>query len=258
MSTSAQKKALKDFKAVVSGVSEKVATEYLKKTNFNVERALDAYYQSNKSAPSIAPTLKADKGKLNKIFDKFAGEGKEKEKMSDEKLAAFFKESGLDPEKDASTTLALAWKLKAKTLGEFSRNEFVEGFNTMGVDNMNRITQEMQTLKNSLASKSTFKEFYGWLFSFIKDDEERKVLEAEPAIEMMALVLRDQFPLLDKYVEFLKATKVKAITEDVWTQTLEFAKEVKPDLSNYDPDGAWPGVLDDFVTFMKEGGGKKV
>lgn len=253
MSTAAiQKKALKEFKTVVSGVSDKVATEYLKKVNYNVERALDAYYQSNKTNTFTPSTPKADKSKLNKLFDKYAGDGKEKDKMSDEKLGLFFKDGGIDAEKDACTTLALAWKLKGKTLGEFSRTEFVDGFSNLGVDSIKGIQQELQTIKSSLSNKQTFKEFYEWLFTFIKDDEERKVLELEPAIEMMGLVLKEQFQLLDKYVDFLRKTKVKAITQDVWTQTLEFAREVKPDLSDFDADGAWPGVLDDFVTYLKE------
>jgi len=246
MSTAAQKKALKDFKNVVSGVTDKVATDYLKKTNYELARALDMYYQSNK------PASKADKAKLNKIFDKYMGEGKEKDKMSDEKLGQFFKDSGIDPEKDAVTTLGLAWKLNARSLGDFSRNEFVEGFFTLSIDTMPRIQQEMQTIKTSMTNKQTFKDFYLWLFKFIKEDEERKVLEVEPAVEMMQIVLPSQFPLLDHYVEFLKSSKVKAITEDVWLQTLEFGREIKPDLSNYDADGAWPGVLDDFVTYCKE------
>jgi len=250
---SKEKKSLKEFKNVVSGISDKVATEFLKKAGYDVNSALNAYYQSNKAAAS--PSAKTgDRGKLSKLFDKYAGDGKERDKMSDEKLGMFFKDAGVDPERDATTTLALAWKLKARTLGEIKRAEFVDGFAALSIDSIDRIKQELQTLKKSLENKATFKEFYGWLFSFIKDEEERKVLEVDPALEMMQLVLQNQFPLLDKYIVFVKESKTKGITEDVWTQTLEFAREVKPHLSNYDPDGAWPGLLDDFVTWIREKG----
>ncbi|KAI0736811.1 hypothetical protein C8Q72DRAFT_801681 [Fomitopsis betulina] len=30
---------------------------------------------------------------------------------------------------------------------------------------------------------------------------------------------------------------------------LEFCRAVQADLSNYDPDGAWPTMLDDFVSW---------
>ncbi|EFJ34321.1 hypothetical protein SELMODRAFT_405551 [Selaginella moellendorffii] len=44
--------------------------------------------------------------------------------------------------------------------------------------------------------------------------------------------------------------RVYAITEDTWRQVLEFSRVVHEDLSNYDPEGAWPVLVDEFVDHM--------
>ncbi|KAH9842981.1 uncharacterized protein C8Q71DRAFT_735427, partial [Rhodofomes roseus] len=41
----------------------------------------------------------------------------------------------------------------------------------------------------------------------------------------------------------------KGANKDLWTMTLEFCRAVRSDLSNYDPEGAWPTTLDDFVAW---------
>ena len=52
---------------------------------------------------------------------------------------------------------------------------------------------------------------------------------------------------------------MKVISRDVWLQLLEFAKTVDSTLSNYDAEGAWPCLLDEFVEYLIENGhcGKK-
>jgi len=266
MSSASEKKALKEFKLVVPGVQDKVALELLKAHKWNAERAIDAFYQGggkggeNKKATSGGKASETQKTNLNKIFDKYAGEGKQKDKMVDDKLGQFFRDFSVDPEKDAVTTLGLAWKIKCKTLGEINRTEFVDGFATLGADTTTEIKSQLATIKSSLATSgnaATFKDFYLWVFTFIKDDEERKVVDAAPAVEMMALVLADRWTHLPKWVDFVTSTSVKVISFDVWSQVLEFSKEVK-DLSLYNPDeSAWPGIFDEFVEFVKNPPKKK-
>jgi len=253
--SSSEKKAIKQFKDIVTGVTDAVAHDFMKKYK-TLEPALNAYYSSTatgKGSGNFGSSSKAgDKARLNKLFDKYCGEAKQKDVMTDEKLATFFKDAGCDAEKEGTTTLALAWKLRAKSLGQFSRQEFVDGLSASNIDTIDGVKKELQSLSSSLASKNTFRDFYGWLFKFLKDDEERKVLEVDPAVEMMQIVLPPHFPLLKQFVEFLHASKQKAISHDVWMLTYEFGRDVKPDLSNYDADGAWPGLFDDFVEYVRK------
>jgi hypothetical protein len=42
------------------------------------------------------------------------------------------------------------------------------------------------------------------------------------------------------------------VSRDLWLQVLDFGHQIKNDLSNYDENGAWPVLLDDFAAHMKE------
>lgn len=54
--------------------------------------------------------------------------------------------------------------------------------------------------------------------------------------------------------EFLQTKWTKSVNKDMWNQTLEFANKSMQDesLSFWSEDGAWPGVIDEFVAYVKE------
>jgi len=206
----------------------------------------------------------AQSSPLAKIFDKYSGSGEEKDSMFDEKLTDFFKE--LKIETEGIGPLAIAWKLNAAAPGEFSRHEFIKGWSEMGIDTVAAMKSKVQEVTKSLSDRATFKEFYRWLFNFAKENQEVKTIEAETAIDMWTTVLKEQWPLTEKWCRFIqgeldKAKKkeggMKAVSRDVWDQCLEFSREIRHDLSNWEDDGAWPVIIDEFVEFVKTGGGAK-
>jgi len=251
MSTAAQKKSIKEFKSIC-GASEKVAGDLLKKFNFNVEQALDHFYTHGGSvSPSSGSGKSGDKSKISKIFDKYA-DAKDKDSMQGEPLGQFFRDAGVDPEKEGAVTLASAYKLKCKTLGEIKRIEFVDGYTAAGCDTIEKIKGDMGGVREMLKDKIKFRDFYRWLFDFIKEEPDRKSVDLEPAVEFLKCVLPLHFPLCNEFLEFLKTQKLKTVSSDVWNQLYEFARDIKPDLSNYEVDGAWPVLFDDFVTYVQD------
>ena len=44
----------------------------------------------------------------------------------------------------------------------------------------------------------------------------------------------------------------RGVSLDEWMMILQFCREVKADLSNFNDDGAWPLLLDDYVEFQRE------
>jgi DCN1-like protein 1/2 len=56
------------------------------------------------------------------------------------------------------------------------------------------------------------------------------------------------------WIEFLKEKWTKTVNKDMWNQTFEFFQKTMQDdtLSFWSEDGAWPGVIDDFVAYVKK------
>jgi len=199
-----------------------------------LDRAVDAFFNQNK-APAAK---KIDLAKLNKVFDQYCGsDEKTKNVVQDEKLAQFFEDHDVDP--SGIVTLGVAWKLQAKTLGAFTRKEFVDGFSAAGVETSAQIKAYAKKIESTLEDDKTFKEFYRWLFDYVKDEGERKTLDVQVALDMWSVVLPKRFGLLAEWVEFVEGQKMKVVSKDLWQQVYEFGRDVKPDFANYEDDGKW-------------------
>ena len=74
---------------------------------------------------------------------------------------------------------------------------------------------------------------------------------------MWQLTLSGRCKFLERWCTFVQEKNVKAVTKDVWDMLLTFSKSINEDMSNFDEDGAWPVLLDDFVEWHREkhGGG---
>lgn len=61
-------------------------------------------------------------------------------------------------------------------------------------------------------------------------------------------------PWLDWWIEYLGEHWKKSVNRDMWNMTYEFYKRTREDesLSWWDEQGAWPGVLDEFVRYVKQ------
>lgn len=56
------------------------------------------------------------------------------------------------------------------------------------------------------------------------------------------------------WVEFLTTKWTKSVNKDMWNQTVQFFEKTMEDetLSFWSEDGAWPGVIDQFVEYAKK------
>ena len=285
-SSAAQKKAVKEFKSVTSARcghsqpvacsllhsppsdtlliplcpfllcplrSDKVAAEVLSSHAWNLDRALDHFFSHRSQFPSSSstssPSSKADPAKLNRLFDAYA-DPHDKDVMAGEHLARFFTDLSIDP--SSLHTLAYAYTLRCRSFGEIHRSELVPHYTQLGIDSVERIKQHsQQAVQGVVKDDAQMKQFARWLFDFVKEEGERKTIDADAAVEMWGLLLQ-RWPLCADWLKFVVDTaKLKVVSQDLWMQLYDFSREVGEDLSKFDADGAWPVIIDDFVEHVK-------
>jgi len=100
--------------------------------------------------------------------------------------------------------------------------------------------------------KTSFRAFYSFCFTLVKP-EQSKNIDMETASALWSVLLVPKYPLMGEVVDFIneRLNTYKAANKDLWSMMLEFCETVNPNLSDYESDGAWPTLLDNFVQWKK-------
>ncbi|KAF3960862.1 hypothetical protein CMV_014460 [Castanea mollissima] len=113
--------------------------------------------------------------------------------------------------------LVVSWHMKAATMCEFFKQEFIGGLQGLGIDSLEKFCEKIPFMCMEL-----------------KDDREnthpmdQKSLALDTAIGMWQLQLAEkQWPLVEHWSQFLQARHNKAKSWDTWSQLLEFARKPK-------------------------------
>ncbi len=275
-----EKERVRQF-CVFTGAQETVAIACLRNFEWDLEPAVDNFFARGGASSHAPPT---DANKVKKLFDKYKGapqdhapaapsppppararthththahplpssaDANDPETIQVEGIEKLCADLGVDP--TDLIVLIISWQMQAKTMCVYTREEFTRGLNVMGVDSIDKWKSSFERLRGLLNDKKSFRDFYSYCFLFAKDPGFGvRTLPFEVASQMWRLTLTGRFKLLDEWLDFLERRNVRAVTKDMWDMTYTFSTTVrKADLSDYDEDGAWPVLLDDFVDELK-------
>ncbi|GAA0157585.1 ubiquitin-protein ligase [Lithospermum erythrorhizon] len=151
--------------------------------------------------------------------------------------------------------LMLAWKMKAKKQGYFTKDEWKRGMEALNVDTITKLKKSLPGLEEDVLKPENFEDFYSYAFRYNLTEFYQKGVTIETACILLDIVLGSQFQLqVDLFKEFLQVqTEYKVLNMDQWMNFYRFCKEITfPDLVDYDDREAWPAILDDFVDWLKE------
>lgn len=240
-----QREKVSNFQGV-TGAPSKLAAEFLKRCSWSLDQAVDTFFTEGHSFPS-AQASACDARKLDAFFKKYkAAEGETIEAEGIQALCNDLGIDALDP-----VTLAMSYHCRAQQMGIFTREEFLGGMQRLGCDEVGKLKAKLEDLRGMLSDRAQCKEVYAFTFQFALDAGQ-KCLPVEMCVEFWKLLLKDHFALLDKWLAFVEARCKNAISKDTWMMLYDLATQVKPDLSDYDVNGAWPVLLDEFVEQVKE------
>lgn len=145
--------------------------------------------------------------KIEQLFNKYR-DPNEPQKILSDGVVKLLEDLQLSPE--SRLVLIIAWKFKAQTQCEFSRDEFVNGFYDLGVDSIDKLKQKLPQLELDLNDIHKFKDFYQYTFNYAKETGQ-KGLDLDMAIAYWNIVLKDRFKFLDLWCKFLTVSRYKVL-----------------------------------------------
>ncbi|CAE6432191.1 unnamed protein product [Rhizoctonia solani] len=255
ISTTQRDSLVTQFQSITDS-SKDQALSALKKHNYRLDAAVDAYYQ----ALTDAPPAQVSTQKLGALFDKY--KDPDSSNIGINGTIQWCEDLGVDPE-DVSL-LAVACELKSPTVGEWTRNGFVDGWKRLGCDTIEQMKTTIATLRKKLSDDPDyFSRVYTYTFNFAKAEGARSI-SIENAIAFWNLLLSiglsgSALPKsgwtdehTEWWFEFLKERGGKGVSKDTWAMLPEFIKVIDDKFENHDLEAAWPSTIDDFVEWAKE------
>ncbi|KAM7274977.1 hypothetical protein ACFE04_016843 [Oxalis oulophora] len=234
---------LQQFK-MKTGANKKDSLPALKSSDWDIVGAISYFYNKQSQNESETNTRI-----LEELYKRYKDQYQDMI-LVDHGITLLCDDIHVDPQD--IVMLVVSWHMKAANMCEFTKEEFISGLKDMEIDSLEKFRERVPFIRAELEDEKKFCEIYNFAFGWAKE-KGKKCLGFDTAISMWQLLFAEnRWPLLDQWCEFLQARHNKSITKDTWCQLLSFVRTVDAQLSNYDPEGSWPYLIDEFVDYLTE------
>ncbi|KAG6379202.1 Cullin binding-domain-containing protein [Boletus reticuloceps] len=189
---------------------------------------------------------------------------------------------------EGAQPLLLAWQFKAQEMAKISRSEWLQGAEALRISSLPVLAIALKELDDLVVHdkepitvpspvkkrggldsqelynkthysqyaanrKAAFTELYQFCFTLAKPPHSRN-LDIETATALWSVLLAPRYPIITELAEFLNENgSYKGANKDIWNMVHEFCQTIiDGELSDYEADGAWPTMLDDFAGWKKD------
>jgi DCN1-like protein 1/2 len=219
-----------------------------------------SYFQSPQGNGGSTPAL-------NKIFDSYRDAPEENpDGIGIEGAMKFL--GDIQVQLDEVACLGIAEILKSPSMGEFTREGFVNGWRSAGCDNLQKMTAHAADIRARIpAEPDLFRRVYRYTFPLCRMQGQRN-LQFDIAAEQWRLFFTPEHggiqwntsttPWLDWWIEYLEERGKRPVNKDLWEQVEVFLRKTLEDenFGWWSADAAWPGTLDEFVGWVQAKRGK--
>mmetsp|Transcript_24128 Transcript_24128/g.23883 ORF Transcript_24128/g.23883 Transcript_24128/m.23883 type:complete len:160 (-) Transcript_24128:233-712(-) len=140
------------------------AKKYLQSKNWDLELAVDEFYNSGAQMPRDQPAPTNQKN-IENLFARYKGSNPSQ--IESEGIENFCRDLGIEP-MDV-VILVISKYFNAATMGIYTKEEFCNGMKSLGCDDVNKLRQKIPELRRELNNPQTFKEIYNYVFAFSRD-----------------------------------------------------------------------------------------
>lgn len=185
--------------------------------------------------------------------------------------------SDADIPMEGALPLFLSWQMEGTEMAKLTRECWVKGTSALKISSLPTLSLALKDLealvllgqkplKRTTAKDpydrtaywgrasdplAAFQKFYTFCFNLAKPLQSKN-LDMETSTAIWSVVLVPRYPIMSDVLEFINVKGgYKATNKDLWNMMLEFCQSVQSNLSNYEDDGAWPTLVDDFVSWKK-------
>ncbi|KAG7379106.1 Scaffold-type E3 ligase [Phytophthora boehmeriae] len=190
-----------------------------------------------------------DTAAIDAVFERFRDPEAAEASITDDGILALCDALCIDAQDPVM--LALSCTMKAKSMCVYTKAEFRRGLLNLECRSLEDLRSKVPLLRSQLRDRTKFATIYSFTFDFSKDPTQ-KSLALDLAIGLWELLLPGHFHWRRHWIRFCRKNSRSVVARDLWLQVLDFGHQIKPDLSNFDENGAWPVLLDDFASHMQE------
>ncbi|EDO19322.1 hypothetical protein Kpol_1036p68 [Vanderwaltozyma polyspora DSM 70294] len=242
----------------LTNCDKKVATKYLKRNNWNLNYALNEYYDKEVGSFLVEEEVIEYPEELIQIFKKYSNDNGES--IDTDGFIQLIND--LDYQLEDIVTICLAELMHCKSLSlPITKDQFLSTWYEQGCSQLKHMKILLDDLDHKLQNDIRYyTHIYRYSFDLIRDSNE-KCIEKDMAIEYWKLFFSSKCPItinelqLNSWIEFINVNEIESITRDVWERLLEYFKKY-PTLEilskNYNELDPWPYIMDEYYEFLED------